>query len=75
MNMFLRDDLSRRCFSEIETLQEMLPICANCKKIRNDDGYWENVEEYIGKKSDMVFTHGLCPGCAEELYPDYYKKE
>jgi len=58
---------------EIQTLQEMLPICAKCKKIRNDDGYWENVEEYIGKKSNAVFTHGLCPVCAKELYPDYYK--
>ncbi len=59
--------------SEIETLQAMLPICSNCKKIRNDEGYWENVEEYIGKNSNTVFTHGLCPGCAKELYPEYYK--
>ena len=60
--------------SEIKTLQGMLPMCASCKKIRNDEGYWENVEEYISKTSDAVFTHGLCPTCAEKLYPDYYKK-
>lgn len=61
--------------NEIETLQAMLPICAKCKKIRNDEGYWENVEEYIGKTSNTVFTHGLCPGCAKELYPEYYKEK
>jgi hypothetical protein len=58
---------------EVKTLKGMLPICAKCKNIRNDEGYWETVEEYIGNNSDTVFTHGLCPVCAKELYPDYYK--
>jgi PAS domain S-box-containing protein len=59
--------------SEVKTLQGMLPICSKCKNIRNDEGYWETVEGYIGNNSDTVFTHGLCPVCAKELYPEYYK--
>jgi len=59
--------------SEVQTLRGMLPICAKCKKIRNDQGYWENVEDYIQAHSGASFTHGLCPGCAKELYPSYYK--
>jgi PAS domain S-box-containing protein len=55
----------------IKTLSGLLPICANCKKIRNDQGYWEQVETYIKQHSDAEFTHGLCPDCLKELYPEY----
>ncbi len=55
----------------VKTLSGLLPICASCKKIRNDDGYWEQVETYIKSRSNAEFTHGICPGCVKELYPEY----
>lgn len=58
----------------IKTLQCLIPICAKCKSIRDDDGYWERVEVYIGKFSEVEFTHSICPKCAEELYPEFYPK-
>ncbi len=59
---------------QIKTLSGLLPICANCKKIRSDDGYWEDVEGYISKHSDAMFSHGICPDCMNKLYPDYIDK-
>jgi PAS domain S-box-containing protein len=56
--------------NEIKVLRGILPICANCKKIRDDSGYWENIESYINKHSDASFSHGICPDCVRELYPD-----
>lgn len=53
------------------TLQELLPICASCKKIRDDRGYWQQVEVYLKRHSGMGFTHGLCPDCATRLYPEF----
>jgi hypothetical protein len=58
--------------SEIKTLSGILPICASCKKIRNDKGYWQMVEEYIGEHSDARFSHGMCLDCAKKLYPDIF---
>lgn len=62
---------------DVERLEGLLPICAHCKKIRNDSGYWEQIETYIRSRSDAEFTHGLCPRCAEELYGDkkWFKKK
>jgi hypothetical protein len=57
----------------IKTLSGLLPICASCKKIRNDEGYWEQIEGYIGDHSDAEFSHGLCPECAQKLYPELYE--
>jgi K+-sensing histidine kinase KdpD len=54
----------------IKRLSGMLPICASCKKIRNDKGYWEQIEHYIAERSETEFTHGLCPECAKRLYPE-----
>lgn len=54
---------------QIKTLSGLIPICANCKKIRNDDGYWEMIEQYVQDRSNAVFSHGICPGCARILYP------
>jgi len=54
---------------EIRRLTGLLPICAQCKKIRDDKGYWSRVEAYIEEHSDVQFTHGICPDCAKELYP------
>lgn len=55
---------------QIKTLRGIVPICAKCKKIRDDRGYWQQVEAYITRHTAAQFSHGLCPGCAEELYDD-----
>ena len=60
--------------AQIKTLSGLLPICSNCKKIRDDEGYWEQVEVYIAKHSNVDFSHGLCPDCMKKLYPDSYEK-
>jgi len=59
--------------SRIKVLQGLLPICSHCKKIRDDEGYWQNLEEYISHHSDATFTHGICPDCMVDLYPGYTK--
>ena len=56
--------------SQVTELQGFIPICASCKNIRDDYGYWCKVEEYIEKKSEVEFTHDLCPNCIEKLYPE-----
>ena len=61
----------QRALSEVKTLQGFLPICSNCKKIRDDQGYWNQVEKYIGERSNARFSHGICPECAKKLYPDF----
>jgi uncharacterized PurR-regulated membrane protein YhhQ (DUF165 family) len=55
--------------SEVKTLRGFLPICSNCKKIRDDKGYWNRIEAYIQNHSDAQFSHGICPECAKKLYP------
>ena len=56
----------------VKTLSGLLPICANCKKIRNDDGYWTMVESYVSAHSEAEFSHGICPDCGVKLYGDLY---
>jgi hypothetical protein len=56
--------------SEVKTLSGLLPICAACKKIRDDQGYWRQIETYIRDHSGAEFSHGICPECARRLYPD-----
>jgi hypothetical protein len=56
---------------EVKILSGILPICANCKKIRDDEGYWQKVEGYIQSHSEAQFSHGICPDCVKEFYPDY----
>lgn len=60
---------------QVKTLQGLLPICSACKKIRDDQGYWNQIEEYISYHTEAAFTHGICPDCARRLYPDLYKPE
>jgi hypothetical protein len=55
----------------IKTLRGMVPICANCKMIRLDDGCWQQLEAYISKHSEATLTHSICPDCATKLYPDF----
>ncbi|MBD3322603.1 MAG: PAS domain S-box protein, partial [Chitinivibrionales bacterium] len=64
----------RNALNEVETLRGFLPICAHCKKIRDDKGFWTNVEDYISSRSLVDFSHTYCPGCAKELYPEIYEK-
>ena len=59
--------------NEIKTLKGIIPICASCKKIRDDKGYWNQIEIYIKEHSDADFSHGICPECAKKLYPWLYK--
>jgi len=59
-----------RDITELKELREIIPICASCKKIRDDEGLWENVEAYIKKYTDAQFSHGICPECAKKIYPD-----
>lgn len=65
----------REALANVKTLSGLLPICANCKKIRNDKGYWDQIEGYIQKHSEAQFTHGICPECAEKLYKDVLYKD
>jgi len=59
---------------EIRILSGFIPICSRCKKIRNDRGYWEQLESYIRQHSEAEFTHSICPDCARILYPDLYNQ-
>ena len=61
----------QNALAEVKRLSGLLPICVNCKKIRNDEGYWEQVESYICKHSEAEFSHGICPECAKVLYPEF----
>lgn len=56
---------------KVKTLTGLLPICANCKRVRDDGGYWHQVETYVAAHADVRFTHGLCPECLKALYPEF----
>ncbi len=60
---------------EVKELSGLLPICASCKKIRDDKGYWNQIESYIKKHSKAEFSHSICPECVKELYPGIYSKD
>ncbi len=60
---------------EVKTLSGMLPICSNCKNIRDDKGYWKQIEEYLVHHSDASFSHGICPHCMNKLYPELCEEE
>lgn len=62
----------QEALSEIKTLRGFIPICANCKSIRDDKGYWNGIEKYIQDHTEAQFSHGICPDCLKELYPEYY---
>jgi hypothetical protein len=60
--------------SQIEVLDGLVPICANCKKIRDDKGYWNQIEEYLTDHTDAEFSHGMCPDCTKVFYPEMWKE-
>jgi len=63
----------RDALERVKTLKGLIPICSECKKIRNDGGFWSQIEAYISEHSDAEFSHGICPECAQKLYPEFYK--
>lgn len=65
----------KQALSEIKTLSGLLPICSSCKKIRDDRGYWNQIENYIESHSDASFSHSICPDCARRMYPEFYKEK
>lgn len=70
--LFVHEKITEDNLAQIKILQGLLPICSFCKKIRQDDGYWNHIELYIKEHSDATFTHGLCPDCARKLYPELF---
>ena len=67
--------LLKNLYKRIRLLEGFIPICANCKKIKNTDDQWEQIEQYITKHSLAQFSHGICPDCTRKLYPELYKDE
>jgi tetratricopeptide (TPR) repeat protein len=70
----LRNVELQAALEQVKQLSGLLPICGSCKKIRDDSGYWHEVELYIRAHSEADFSHGICPDCMATLYPHYYKK-
>ena len=58
----------------VKTLRGLLPICAHCKRIRDDKGEWTQVEQYVRARTDAQFSHGICPDCLEKMYPGFTKR-
>lgn len=73
--LFIHERILNDYLSQIKTMRGLIPICANCKNIRDDKGYWKQVEVYIQEHSEADFTHSLCPDCVKKLYPGIYTKE
>ena len=67
----LKVDELRQALDQIKTLRGIVPICASCKKIRDDKGFWSQVEAYVSKHSEAEFSHGICPDCITKVYGDY----
>lgn len=66
-------DKLQDAIASVKTLTGLLPMCASCKRIRDDQGYWTQVENYISTHTDANFTHGFCPECVKKLYPEHYE--
>jgi sigma-B regulation protein RsbU (phosphoserine phosphatase) len=64
-----------KALAQVKQLKGLLPICMHCKKIRNDENYWQQVEEYLFEHTDADFSHSICPECMEKFYPEYIKKK
>ncbi|MBN1670851.1 MAG: PAS domain S-box protein [Kiritimatiellae bacterium] len=65
----------QEALDNIKTLRGLIPICAGCKKVRDDKGFWHQVEEYVHRHSEARFSHGLCPDCVKRLYPELAEPE
>ncbi len=69
------NDELKESLANVKTLKGLLPICSNCKKIRDDRGYWNQIEAYLHAHADAEFTHGICPNCIKTLYPEFVGEE
>jgi hypothetical protein len=69
-DLHAKNEVLQNALNEIKTLKGILPICASCKKIRDDDGYWNQIESYLHTHTEAEFSHSLCPDCVKRLYPD-----
>ncbi|MBC2717681.1 MAG: PAS domain S-box protein [Desulfobacteraceae bacterium] len=67
------DKKLKEALDQLKILRGVLPICASCKRIRDDKGCWHQIESYIKKHSEADFSHGICPDCAKKLYPEFHK--
>jgi phosphoserine phosphatase RsbU/P len=65
----------RQALDQIKTLRGIVPICAHCKKIRDDQGYWNQVEAYVSRHSEARFSHGICPDCTRTFFPEFTKDD
>lgn len=65
----------KKAFANVKTLSGLLPICSYCKKIRDDTGYWSRIEKYVQTHSKAEFSHGICPDCVKEHYPEYSNRK
>ena len=63
----------KSAIEQVKTLKGIVPICASYKKIRDDKDYWEQVESYVSRHTEAEFSHGICPDCMKELYPEFFK--
>lgn len=72
-NLKQSEEELKRALNQVKKLSGFLPICSSCKKIRDDKGYWNQIEVYIKEHSEADFSHGICPDCAKKLYPDFFK--
>ena len=69
-SLLIEKENLQKAMGEIKTLSGLIPICSSCKKIRDDKGYWQQVEVYVRDHSSADFSHGICPDCARKLYPE-----
>ncbi len=67
-------EIIKKLDTDIETVRRFIPICASCKKIRTEEGHWENIEDYIHELSKVDLTHTVCPECQRKIYPERFKK-
>ncbi len=65
----------QKLYKRIRVLEGFLLICANCKKIKNHEEQWEQIEQYVTERSHARFSHGICPDCTKKLYPDFYNEK
>ena len=72
--LFVDNKNLARQLTTVKQLRGLLPICSNCKSIRDDQGYWNKIEAYINEHADVEFTHSICPKCVKDLYPDFIGK-
>ena len=64
----------KKALEDVKTLSGLIPICSHCKKVRDDSGYWEQVEFYLAKRTNADFSHGICPDCLKQFYPRMFEK-